>query len=93
MKKILASVFILTVLFAPMLVLAHGGVDDGHEEVESAAQETVAHVHEDGTVDFHPASQFTLAAPWSGRWWIYVGVSLLLMGLLSIWVEKYLHVF
>jgi len=89
MKKLLVIVAILTFAITPSLVFA----DAGHAEgtAHGATQGTV-HLHDDGTFEVINNSAFTLSTPWSPRWWMLLGISLILMGFLSIWVQKYLQV-
>ena len=85
MKKIQKSFLVFMMVSAltlPALTFAHGGVDDGDEATgvtNSVISEERAH-------------GFTLATTWSPKWWMFIGTSLILMGLLSIYVEKYLKV-
>ena len=83
LKRIFALYILITIAFLPAYVFAHGGEEDGHnEEAASTATLTAG----------QPAAHegITLAEPLSGRWWMLLGVSLVLMGLLSMGVKHYL---
>ncbi len=82
LKTSFLSLMIASCLIIPVLTFAHGGVDDGDEE--TGVTNSVIHEVE--------AEGFSLATPWSSKWWMLVGTSLILMGLLSISVDKYLRV-
>jgi hypothetical protein len=89
MKKIFSIFAILFILAVPALALA----DAGHAASEPHGIPTGAmHLHDDGSVHNHGSSGFELATPWSPKWWTLMGISLILMGFLSIWVNKYLQV-
>ncbi len=89
MKHFLIIFVSLLFLVAPSFVLA----DAGHAEgtAHGTTQGTV-HIHDDGTIEGHNDSAFVLSTPWSPRWWMLLGISLILMGFLSMWVQRYLQV-
>jgi hypothetical protein len=90
-EKVFFVSVLLLFLFSPTLVFAEPGHAPGTPHGVVSQGGTV-HIHDDGTVEVHGASAFSLSTPWSPRWWTMVGVSLILMGFLSIWVNKYLQV-
>ncbi len=89
MKQVFLIIAFLSFLIVPSVVMA----DAGHAEgtAHGVTQGTV-HLHDDGTYEVINNSAFTLSTPWSPRWWMLLGISLILMGFLSIWVQKYLQV-
>jgi hypothetical protein len=82
MQKPFLIFLMLSALTIPALTFAHGGVDDGDEDT-GVTNSVVSEVKSHG---------FTLATTWSPKWWMFIGTSLILMGLLSMYVEKYLKV-
>ena len=89
MKKFFITIALFSFIALPSLALADAG--HGANEPHGTTQ-GVAHIHEDGTVEVHASGGFELATPWSSRWWMLVGISLILMGLLSIRVQRFLIV-
>ena len=90
-KRIFALYLFTTVLFLPAYAFGNGDVPDGHtQEASSAAtvDESQPHGHDANSAH---GEGFTLTGAFSGRWWIFLGVSLILMGMLSMGVQKYLH--
>ena len=92
MKKILVSLMFLFAIGMPLLSFADAGHAAGEPHMDAHTQSGAVHVHDDGSFHDHGTEGFELATPWSSRWWILVGISLILMGLLSISVDKYLRV-
>jgi hypothetical protein len=89
MRSFALTLLLIAFFSAPALAFA----DAGHAASEPHGTTLgVAHIHEDGTVEVHADGGFELATPWSSRWWMLVGISLILMGLLSIRVQKFLVV-
>lgn len=64
-------------LLLPLVVQAHGGIDDGDMHAEAGG---------------HSSGASELLNPKDPRWWYLLAVSLTLMGILSRMVWKYLQV-
>lgn len=74
-----ATLLASAVLAVPLIVSAHGGVDDGDAEVVA------------GTVAHHAGASELLKA-WTPRWWGLLLTSALITSALSYGVWKYLQV-
>ncbi len=93
MKRTILALSILSLLALPTLVFADAGHAADAPHGNAVVQGGSVHIHDDGTVESHGAGgSFELATPWSPRWWMLMGISLILMGFLSIWVKQYLQV-
>ena len=75
-----ATLLASAVLAIPLIVSAHGGVDDGH--IEEVVVETAT----------HSAGASELLRAWTPRWWGLLITSGLLTSALSYGVWKYLQV-
>jgi hypothetical protein len=92
MKRVFFVFFLLYTLSLPAIAFAEPGHAPGTPHGQVAQSGTI-HIHDDGTIEVHNTqSAFALSTPWSPRWWTLMGISLILMGFLSIWVHKYLQV-
>lgn len=78
-KKLFVHIAAFGTLTIPVIVLAHGGVDDGHLE-EAVVLPT------------QPAGASALLVAFSPAWWGILGVSALLTATLSFGVWKFLQV-
>ncbi len=75
--KILVHSLACAALVIPAVVMAHGGVDDGHTEVETTQR---------------AAGASALLVPLSPRWFALLAVSSAITALLSYGVYRYLQV-
>lgn len=81
-QKVVATTVASTLLLLPLIVRAHGGVDDG--DGTDIILPVDASLHEVGADE--------LLSPSDPRWWYLITVSLLLIALLSRIVRKYIQV-
>ena len=92
MKKLFVIIATLSLFVLPSLAFADSGHAEGTAHGNAIQQSGSVHIHDDGTVEAHNDGGFVLSTPWSPRWWMLMGISLILMGFLSIWVKQYLQV-
>jgi hypothetical protein len=92
MKKLFLILSLFGILMLPAFAFADTGHGAGEPHGNGITQSGSIHLHDDGSVHSHEVEGFELATPWSSRWWMLMGISLILTGLLSMWVQKYLQV-